>query len=162
MNVKERGKTMKLVPWKRTESERPLLALQREMNSLFDDFFGRDLLPEPFRGMGGWRPALDLSETENAVVVKVELPGIEPKQVDVSLVGNVLRVSGEKKAEKEEKTRSFHRVERSYGAFERSVALPCDVNADKVDARFKDGVLTVELPKVAEAKGRSFKVKVEK
>ena len=152
---------MTLLPSRRKEGERPIMSLQREMNRLFDDFFGRDFFVEPFRGMGEWRPAMDVAETDNAVVVKAELPGLEAKDVEVSLNGDILTVKGEKKEEKEEKTKSFHRVERHYGSFERSIRLPAPVKPDKVEATFKNGVLTVELPKTEESKAKSVKIKVE-
>ena len=115
---------MALLPRKRGDVPGPMGALQHEVNRLFDDFFTRDFLAESFHGLGHWRPALDVSETENTVVVKAELPGLDAKDVEVSLNGDVLTIKGEKKEEKEEKTKSYHRVERHYGAFERSVRLP--------------------------------------
>lgn len=152
---------MALIPWRKTEMERPFVSLQREMNRLFEDFFSRDYFVEPFRGIGEWRPALDVAETDSAVIVKAELPGVEPKDVEVSLSGDVLLVKGEKKEEKEEKTKSFHRVERHYGSFERAVRLPSPVKPNEVEATFKNGVLTVTLPKAEEAKTKSVKIKVE-
>jgi len=153
--------TMALLPSRRKEGERPIVSLQREMNRLFDDFFGRDFFVEPFRGMGEWRPAMDVAETDNAVLVKTELPGLDAKDVEISLSGDVLTIKGEKKEEKEEKTKSFHRVERHYGSFERAIRLPASVKADKVEATFKNGVLTIELPKTEESKAKSVKIKVE-
>lgn len=152
---------MALVPWRKGDVERPVSSLQREMNRLFEDFFNRDFFVEPFRGIGEWRPAVDVSETDDAVVVKAELPGMDTKDVDVSLSGDVLTIKGEKKEEKEEKTKSFHRVERSYGSFTRSVRLPAAVVSDKVEATFKNGVLTVNLPKAEEAKRKVLKVNVK-
>jgi HSP20 family protein len=152
---------MALLPSRRKEGERPIVSLQREMNRLFDDFFGRDFFVEPFRGMGEWRPAMDVAETDNAVLVKTELPGLDAKDVEISLSGDVLTIKGEKKEEKEEKTKSFHRVERHYGSFERAIRLPASVKADKVEATFKNGVLTIELPKTEESKAKSVKIKVE-
>lgn len=153
---------MKLVPWRKDPREgRPLTALQREMNRLFDSFFGRELFVEPFHGMGDWSPALDVAETDTAIIVKAELPGMETDDVEISLAGDVLTIKGEKKDRKEEKTRNFHRVERTYGSFERTVRLPAEVRADAVEARYKNGVLTVELPKVAESKAKSVTIKLE-
>jgi HSP20 family protein len=152
---------MPLVPWKRKDVEKPVSTLQREMNRLFEDFFSRDFFVEPFRGMGEWRPAVDVSETDDAVVVKAELPGLDPKDVEISLSGDVLTIKGEKKEEKEEKTKSFQRVERSYGSFTRSVRLPAAVVADKVEATFSNGVLTVDLPKAEEAKRKTLKIDVK-
>lgn len=152
---------MALVPWKKKEGDQPLSTLQREMNRLFDDFFTRDYFVEPFRGMGEWRPALDIAETDTAVVVKAELPGLDSKDVEVSLSGDVLTIKGDKKEEKEEKTKSFHRVERTYGSFQRSVRLPSAVRADQVDATFRNGVLTITLPKAEQARSKTVKIKAE-
>ena len=149
---------MKLVPWRRSELARPWPSLRNEMNRLFDDFLTQDFLPQPFRGVGEWTPALDISETEEAVVIKAELPGLEANDVEVTLQDHVLTIKGEKK---EEKSKNFHRVERSYGQFERSFRLPTAVKGDKVEAAFKNGVLAVELPKAEEAKTRSVKIKIE-
>ena len=152
---------MKLVRWRRSDLARPWPSLRDEINRLFDDSFTQDLLPRSFGGMREWTPALDISETEEAVVVKAELPGLEANDVEVTLQDNVLTIQGEKKEEKEEKSKNFHRVERSYGQFERSFQLPTTVKDDKVEAAFKNGVLTVELPKAEEAKARSVKIKIE-
>jgi HSP20 family protein len=97
----------------------------------------------------GWWPQLDLSETDKDVLIKAELPGIDPKEVDISINGNQLSIRGEKKLEHEEKKSNYHYVERQYGSFSRSVNLPCAVLQDKVDANYKDGVLTITLPKDA-------------
>ena len=152
---------MALLPSKRQDIERPAASLQREMNRLFDDFFSRDFFVEPFRGIGEWRPAVDVAETDTSVIVKADLPGLDAKNLDVSLRGDVLTIKGEKKEEKEEKTKSYFRVERHYGSFERSVRLPASVKADQVQASFKDGVLHIEMPKTEEAKQKSIRIKVE-
>ncbi len=151
---------MALVPWRRRDLERPMASLQREMNRLFEDFFGRDLLAEPFRGMGEWRPAVDVSETDDAVVVKADLPGLDSKDVEVSLTGDLLTIKGEKKEEKTEKGKGYYREERSHGAFARSLRLPAAVVGEKVEASFKNGVLTVNLPKAEEAKRKMLKIDV--
>ena len=151
---------MALLP-KRQEPGHPGTSLQREMNRLFDDFFGRDFFVEPFRGLGEWRPAVDVAETDTSIIVKADLPGLDVKNLDVSLRGDILTIKGEKKEEKEEKTKSFHRVERHYGSFERSVRLPTAVKADQVQASFKDGVLHIELPKTEESKQKSIRIKVD-
>ena len=148
---------MALAPSKRQDIERPGASLQREMNRLFDDFFARDFFIEPFRGIAEWRPALDVAETETSVIVKADLPGLEIKDLDVTLRGDVLTIKGEKK---EEKTKSCHRVERRYGSFERSVRLPAAVKGDPVKASFKDGVLNIEMPKTEESKQKSAQIKV--
>jgi HSP20 family protein len=159
--ISKEGLAMALVPWKRQDIERPAASLQREMNRLFDDFFTRDFFVEPFRGMGEWRPALDVAETDTAIIVKADLPGLEVKDIDVSLRGDILTIKGQKKEEKEEKTKSYHRVERHFGSFERSVRLPAPVKGDQVEASFKDGVLNIQLPKTEEAKQKSIRIKVD-
>lgn len=152
---------MPLLPSKRKGEGYSLTSLQREMNRLFEDFFGRDWSLEPFRGRGGWTPAVDVMETDKEVVVKAELPGMDPKEVEINLAGEALTIRGQKKEEKEEKTRSAHLVERSYGSFERTISLPSAVKADQADAEFKQGILTISLPKTEEAKTRTVKVKVQ-
>jgi len=108
-----------------------------------------------------WMPSLDLAETKDALMVKVETPGIDPKDIQVTLQENLLTIKGEKKHEKEEKDERHHRVERSYGAFTRTVRLPVAVDGGKVDAKFKNGLLTVTLPKTPGAKGTTVPVKAE-
>jgi HSP20 family protein len=131
-------------------------ALKREMDRVFDRFF------EPQWSeldAGEWAPKVDVSETKDAVVVKAEIPGVEQKDINVSLQDQVLTIKGEKQHEKEEKDEKYHRVERSYGAFTRAFRMPAAVAGDKVTATFKDGMLTVTLPKAPEAKGTTIPVK---
>ncbi len=109
-------------------------------------------------------PSLDVSETKEAVVVKAEIPGMDPKDIHVTLQENFFTINGEKKQEKEEKEEKderHHRIERSYGAFTRSVRLPVAVDASKVDAKFKNGLLTVTLAKAPGVKGTAVPVKAE-
>ena len=152
---------MSLIPWGRRDVAGPIGGLQGEMNRMFDDFFGRDFAVEPFGRGGEWIPALEVSELDTAVAVKAELPGLDPKDIEVTLANDVLTIKGEKKHESETKEKNFHLVERSYGSFERSVRLPTGVKPDAVDAKFKNGVLTVELPKAEEARTKAVKIKVE-
>lgn len=104
-------------------------------------------------------PSLDLSETDGDVEVRLDLPGIKPDEIDIQLSDNTLTVSGQRKEEKEEKGKTYHRVERRQGSFSRTVVLPCTVNEDKVDAQYKDGVLSIKMPKTEEAKARKIKVR---
>jgi HSP20 family protein len=108
-----------------------------------------------------WTPAVDIAEQENEYLVKMELPGVNKEDVKISLESNILTIRGEKKQEKEEKNKSLHRVERSYGSFQRSFTLPTSVKNDKIDAFFEDGVLSVTLPKMEEAKPKQIEVKVK-
>src|SRR5215510_16258064 len=133
-----------LVPWG------GMTGLKQEMDRVFDRFF--ESRWEDMPALGDWVPKVDVSETKDAVVVKAEIPGMEAKDVQASLQENVLTITGEKRHEQEEKDERFHRVERSYGSFTRSMQLPAGVDAGKVNASFKNGVLTVTLPKTAAAK----------
>ncbi len=151
-------------PPARREEEVPLFSLQREVNRLFDDFFrGFDLRPlrTAEERWGGFSPKMDLEETEKEYRITAELPGMEEKDVEVLLAGNSITLKGEKKEEKEEKGKSFYHVERSYGTFQRTVPLPDGIDLKKVDADFKNGVLTVKLPKTSEAKTKGKKVPVK-
>lgn len=134
-----------------------MTGLKREMDELLERFF--EPRGDLFAGMGDWRPQIDVSETKDAIVVKAEVPGIEPKEIAVTLEGDVLTIKGEKRQEQEEKDEKYYRVERSYGGFARSFRLPVAVDAGKVAAAFKNGVVTVTLPKSAAAKGTTIPIK---
>jgi len=116
---------------------------------------------DEFPAVGDWAPSLDLSETKDSLVLKVEAPGMDQKDIQISLQENLLTIKGEKRQEKEEKDERYHRVERSYGSFTRSVRLPVGVDASKVTATFKNGLLTVTMPKTVAAKGTTIPIKVE-
>jgi len=135
----------------------PFRDLQTEMDHMLSRFserwIGADGLPE------AWNPSLDLSETDTEVQIMMDAPGMKPEEIDIEVTGNMLRIHGEHKEEKEEKARTFHRVERRMGSFSRMVELPCDVIEDKVAAEFKDGVLRVTLPKAEAAKTHRVAVK---
>ncbi|WP_347275629.1 Hsp20/alpha crystallin family protein [Candidatus Kuenenia sp.] len=135
-------------------------SLQNEINRMFDQFFrGWD-----FSGFGQeagtWSPSIDLAETDESVVVKAEIPGIDPKEVNISIQDNNLIIKGEKKEEKEEKGKNYYRMERSYGRFSRSVELPASVDMEKVNAECKNGVLEITLPKKEEVRPKQISVKV--
>jgi HSP20 family protein len=104
-------------------------------------------------------PSLDVSETDKSVEVKLDLPGITAKEIDIQLNDNLLTVSGERKEEQEKKGKTFHRVERRYGSFSRSITLPCKVQEDEVAAEYRDGVLSITLPKAEDAKSKKIAVK---
>lgn len=154
---------MSLIRWNPTRDlatfPSDMFSLQREMNRMFDSFFrGVD---EPSLLNGTWIPAVDVAEEDDAYVVKVELPGVNKEDVKIMLESNILTIRGEKKAEGEVKQKNYHRTERSYGAFQRSFTLPTSVKNDKIDAVYKDGILTVSLPKAEEAKPKQIEVKVK-
>lgn len=150
------------MPVKREEDNNPFAVLQQEMNSLFDNFF-RGFDTEPlFRGKtGGFTPQIDVSENDKEIRVSAELPGMDEKDIDVSINRDSLTIRGEKKEEKEDKGKDYYRMERSFGSFTRTVPLPVEVDIDKVDAKFKKGVLTVTLPKTAKALEETKKISVK-
>jgi len=147
---------MELAPW-RPFGE--LSSLRREMEKLWDRSLGETPFARTFTE--SWLPSVDILETKDNFVVKAELPGLEAKDVNVSISGDILTVKGEKKAEEEEKDEHYHRIERYSGSFQRVFQLPSGVKADKIEATFDKGVLKVTLPKVEEAKKKEIEVKVK-
>jgi HSP20 family protein len=149
----------KRVPTRYTDED-PFTALHREMDSLIDRFF-HDLDIEPFGGrIGRFSPRVDVSENEKEIKVTAELPGMDEKDIEVSLTEDSLTISGEKKEEKESKEKDYYVRERSYGSFKRTIPLHEEIDTDKVEANFKKGVLTVTLPKVKGAEERVKKIPV--
>ena len=149
----------------RREGETPMLAIQNEMNRLFDEFFS-DSFPFPARLVSppsaDFFPRLDISETETEFKVNAELPGMEEKDIQIRLEKDVLMLSGEKKSEVEEKEKTYHRVERNYGSFERIIPFNTQLDEEKVSAVFKNGVLSVTLPKAKEAIRTSRNIEIKK
>jgi len=133
------------------------------MKSELDRWFERltDLKWDELPAVGDWAPSMDISETKDSLVAKVEVPGMDQKDIQISLQENLLTIKGEKRHEKEEKDERYHRVERAYGAFARSIRLPVGVDADKVTATFKNGLLIVTLPKTLSSKGTMIPIKSE-
>ena len=134
----------------------PFGLLRRDLDELMSRFL--DAEPE------GWfattfAPSADLSESANAFEIRMDIPGMDSKEIEVQVHGNTVTISGQRKEEKEEKGKTYHRVERRSGSFSRTLALPCDVNADEVAADYTQGVLTVKLPKCDEAKTKKIAVK---
>ncbi len=161
-----------LIPWKRKESRtpaqlsetHPIEALHRQMDELFDSFLG---------DFGGWfrtgalaprwsevTPSIEVSETDDSFQVTAELPGMDEKDVEVTLDNNLLTIKGEKKAEREEKGRNYHFTERSYGSFQRMIPIPDGVDKDAVKASFKKGVLPLNMPKTEQARKQSRKIQI--
>ncbi len=132
--------------------------IQQEMNRIFDSFFGRPTTLQATERL--WVPAVDLYETKDDLVVSFDLPGVREKDVSVTITGDVLTVKGERKWDREVKDESYHRLERVYGKFERSIPLPMAVQADKVKATYRDGVLEIRLPKAEEVKPKEIKVEI--
>jgi HSP20 family protein len=125
----------------------------------FERFFEDFTMPNVFSEETGFSPAFDVSETDEQLTVKAELPGIAEKDIDISISDGILTIKGEKKHEKEEEDARYHTVERRYGSFSRTMRLPTDVDTEKVDATFKDGVLRLTLPKSAASKPRKIEIK---
>ena len=149
---------MAIVRW---EPFRDMMTTQREFDRLFKEAFN------PFFGEGElstrtWAPAVDIFENENDIVLKAELPGVDPNDVEIKVEDSTLYLKGERKFEKEVKEENYHRVERSYGSFARSFSLPNSIDAEKVKAEYKDGLLTLTLPKREEAKPKTIKINVSK
>ena len=165
MNVRD------LIPWtrpsgttlatSRDEGTSPYLSLHRDVNRLFDEFF-RDLeAPSSMMRSTPW-PQVDVSESENEFKVTAELPGLEEKDVDLTLQDNVLTLSGERKSEHEDRDPGRYYAERYYGRFSRSSPLPSEVDANKVAAAFKNGVLTVVLPKAETARENAKRIPIRR
>src|SRR5262249_51005036 len=133
--------------------------IQGEMNRLFDSFFGRTA-PHARGVERVWSPAVDMHETKDELVVTAELPGLNEKDISLSLTGDVLSLRGERRGNDEVKQENYYRGERWYGKFERTLPLPVRVQADKVKASYRDGVLTIPLPKVEEIKPKEIKIDV--
>jgi HSP20 family protein len=150
----------KSVPVKREEYH-PFSLLREEMNTLFDNFF-RGFEIEPFRSrFGAFSPSIDVKESDTDISVTAELPGMNDKDIDVSLTRDSLTIKGEKKEEKEEKGKDYYRMERSFGSFSRTIPLPSEIATDKVKAEFKKGLLTVTLPKTEKAIRETKKISVK-
>ncbi|MCX8118123.1 MAG: Hsp20/alpha crystallin family protein [Desulfobacterota bacterium] len=130
------------------------------MDRLWDSFFERGVRRKTDEA-GDWFPTLDVSETKDDLVIKAEVPGLEPKDIDISLSDGVLTIKGEKKEEREEKEEDYYLMERCYGSFARSIQLPKRVQSDKIQATYKNGLLKIVLPKSEEAKKKEIKIQVQ-
>jgi HSP20 family protein len=150
---------------------RPFEALRKEMDRLFDDFGGEDFWRRPIRSLPtferSWSrkfaaaPVVDVAETDTAYEITAELPGMDEKNIEVNVANGGITIKGEKKEETEEKKKDYYVSERRYGSFERYFTLPEGVDANKIEATFKNGVLKVTLPKTAEAQKAAKKIEVK-
>ncbi len=137
-----------------------LVSLQDEMNRLFLDFFGRT----PGRRLVGdslWAPVMDIEETKDDIIVKAEIPGMTKEDVKIQVTGDIITISGERKREEETKDKTYHRIERSYGQFQRMITLPSEVQSAKAKASYENGVLTIKLPKSEEIKPKEISIEVK-
>ncbi|REK10827.1 MAG: Hsp20/alpha crystallin family protein [Planctomycetota bacterium] len=155
---------MTLIPWKDKNREDaaglPAAGFRNEMDRLFNSFFGESFgeLGRPF-GFAEWGPPLDVEETDKEVLVRAEIPGVKADELELSMSGNALVISGEKKESEERKEKGYHYRERRFGSFRREVPLPAAVDPEKVEAEYKDGVLHVKLHKAQEALPKKITVK---
>jgi len=134
-----------------------MLSLREAMNQLMEESFVR---PTTAQGAKNFVPALDLSETAEGYLVEAALPGLKPEDVEVTVENNVLTIKGETRQEVDDKQRNFHRVERHFGSFQRTIGLPTTVKADQIHASLSNGVLRLEIPKAEEVKPRKISVNV--
>ncbi len=142
---------------KKRDPFRELVNLRDDMDRFFSSFFGG----QAEESSGLWSPVVDIEEDNENFLVKVELPGLKKEDIKISVRGNLLSVSGERKQETETKEKTFHRIERSYGKFSRNITLPADVDADKVKATYKDGILAITLSKPETMKPKEIDVEIK-
>lgn len=145
---------MAIVRW---EPMRDLVMVQDRFNRLFNDTFSR-FFEDGESATGTWIPPVDIYETDQNVVLSAELPGLDPKDVEIRVEDGTLYLKGQRKFEKEVKEENCHRIERSYGSFMRTFPVPSSVDAEKAKAEYKDGILTLTMPKREEAKPRTIKI----
>jgi HSP20 family protein len=145
----------------RWDPVRDMLGITERMSRIADEYARRSAPEEEGPLTAGWAPAVDVREGVDKLVLSIELPGVDANAVEISVENNRLTVRGERTFEKAEEGETYHRVERAYGAFERSFQLPASFAAEKIEARAKNGVLTLTIPKREEAKPRSIKIAIE-
>jgi HSP20 family protein len=148
-----------LTKWSPTKE---LTSLHRDIDDLFSRFFGRtERLPMASFGWGLEYPAVNIKKEGDNFIVHAEIPGVDPKDIDINITGNMLTLRGQRKMEKKEEEKDYYVREISMGSFERTIALPVDINADNVKAAYKNGLLEITLPAAQAAKGKKIEVKVE-
>jgi HSP20 family protein len=148
------------MPVVRWDPLRDLVAIHDRMNRLFEAALTGTDFPEQSSGVGTWSPIADVYETEESVLVTCEVPGLAQEDIEIKLADNVLSISGERRVEKGPQTQEFHRIERAYGPFSRNFTVPASIDAGKIAASYRDGVLSVSLPKRAEATPRRITVRI--
>lgn len=144
-----------LIKW---DPLRELNSLRDDMEKVFDGFFGRFPI---IHAKGVWTPVVDIEETDEDITVKVEIPGMKKEDIKISTSGNMVTITGERKREEEETGKTYHRIERSYGRFVRTIDLPVEIDPDKTKATYKDGLLTITLPKPESGKPKSTRIEVK-
>lgn len=151
---------MAIIKWKGKEFDpfKELLGLEEETSRLFDNSWSA--LPDKLAREAVWSPSIDVAEDKDSITVKADLPGVKQSDIDVSVSGDILTIRGERKQEEDVKQKKFHRIERFYGSFTRSLSLPDYVDASKINASYRNGMLEVVIPKTEQAKPRQIKVQV--
>jgi HSP20 family protein len=158
-----------LIPWReksfsaeREESSDPFVALRRDVDRMFDDFFNGSLARFPgFAKLGTFGPSVDVEDKEKELIVTAELPGLDEKDFEVTVAGDVLTIKGEKKTENENQNGGAHYIERRFGSFSRSVRLPFEVGDQNIEAKYEKGVLSIRLPKPADAQRQVRRIEVK-
>jgi HSP20 family protein len=146
------------------DADHPFYSLQHQMNSLFDDFFaGFDVAPRSLAagGFGAFMPSIDVKESEKDFTIRAELPGVDEKDVEITVTNDAVTIKGEKKEEKEDKGKNYYYMERSYGSFNRVIPLAVETDTNKAEAGFKNGVLNITIPKKPSAKTKGTKVPIK-
>lgn len=144
-----------LIPWR---ERKELDTFKREIDRIFDRFLSWSPFEREVSELS-WYPSVDVSETPTDVIVKAEIPGVDPKDIEVTICGDSLTIKGERKKEEEQKDENYHRIERSYGAFARTLKLPVEVDQEKAEAVYKDGVLKLTLPKIKPEPAKKIEIK---
>lgn len=148
----------------KTDNDHPFYSLQKDMNNLFDNFFrGFNMAPRGFAasGMGSFSPSIDVKENENEFIIKAELPGVDEKDIEVTVTNDSITIKGEKKEEKEDKDKNYYYMERSYGSFSRVIPFEAEIESGKAEAKFKNGILDIKIPKNQSAKAKGTKVSIK-
>ncbi|MBI3754320.1 MAG: Hsp20/alpha crystallin family protein [Deltaproteobacteria bacterium] len=146
---------MALLKW---DPFKDLLTIQERMNRLFDETLSKAKAPCEGIAGGGWSPPVDIYETEEHIILKAELPGIDKRDIEVEIQDNILALKGERRFEKNVQEENYHRMERSYGSFQRAFTLPYIVNKDDIKAKYNNGVLEITLQKILEQKPKAIKI----
>lgn len=154
----EQSGSGELLPARRGDD--PLTRMHREMDRLFEGFFGAFDRPSNWPAELTLRPSIDIAESKKAYRISVEVPGVDEQDIDLTLDGDALVISGEKRQESEDDEDGYHRIERSYGSFRRVLTLPTDADAEHISAKFRSGVLKIEIPRTQEGNGSRKRIEI--
>ena len=150
---------MDLKPWRKPQTtEHPASLFREEFDRLFERFFSDPWGGEFFRSGSAWTPALDVSENENEIIIALEIPGVDPKEMNISVSNNILNIRGEKKEENKDENKNFYYAERRFGSFQRTIELPNNVDADSISAKERSGVIEIAIKKIEPTQSRRVPV----